>query len=109
VIRTPYDFDGLSAALSGQDAVICVIGPAGLSLQTTIIDAAEAVGVRRFVVDEFGRAPGQKGLADFEAISAPRKVVLRHAAQKASLNPGFSWSAVAIGHPFDWVSGNLVD
>lgn len=107
MIRTSYDIDGLSAALSGQDAVVCVVGPAGIPLQTTMMDAAEAAGVQRFVVDEFGRAPGQKGLPDFEAVGASRKAVLRYAAQKASLNSGFSWSAIAIGHPFDWVSKSL--
>jgi hypothetical protein len=109
VIRTSYDIEGLSAALSGQDAVVCVVGPAGIPLPTIMMDAAEAAGVQRFVVDEFGRAPGQKGLPDFEAVSASRKAVLSYAVQKASLNPAFTWSAVAIGHPFDWVSKSLAD
>jgi hypothetical protein len=99
--------DGLSTAMRGQDAVVCVVGPAGISLQTIMMDAAEAVGVQRFVLDEFGRVPGSKGLPEFEAVSASRKAVLNYAAQKALSNPGFSWSAVAIGHPFDWVSKRL--
>jgi hypothetical protein len=95
--------------MRGQDAVVCVVGPAGLSLQTTMMDAAVAAGVRRFVVDEFGRFPGHKGLPDLEAFGVARKVVLRYAAEKAALNSTFSWSAVAIGHPFDWVSKSLAD
>jgi hypothetical protein len=107
VIRTSYDLEGFSAAMRGQDAVVCVVGPAGVSLQPIMMDAAEAAGVQRFVVDEFGRVPGSKGLPEFEAVGAGRKAVLQYAAQKALSNPAFSWSAVAIGHPFEWVSNNL--
>jgi uncharacterized protein YbjT (DUF2867 family) len=101
--------DGLTAAMRGQDAVVCVVGPAGIPLQTLMIDAAEAAGVQRFVVDEFGRVPGYESLPEFETMGETRKGVLRYAAQKVLLNPGFSWSAVAIGHPFDWVSKSLND
>ena len=101
--------DGLSAAMRGQDAVVCVVGPAGVPLQTIMMDAAEAAGVQRFVVDEFGRVPGYKVLPELETVGASRRAILHYAAQKALLNPGFSWSAVAIGHPFDWVSKSLVD
>jgi hypothetical protein len=93
--------------MRGQDAVVCVVGPAGIPLQTIMMDAAEAAGVQRFVVDEFGRVPGYMSVSEFETIGASRTAILRYAAQKASLNPAFSWSAVAIGHPFDWVSKSL--
>jgi hypothetical protein len=95
--------------MRGQDAVVCVVGPAGVPLQTIMMDAAEAAGVQRFVVDEFGRFPGHKGLPELEAVSASRAAVLRYAVQKALSNPSFTWSAVAIGHPFEWVSKSLVD
>jgi hypothetical protein len=99
--------DGLTAAMRGQDAVVCVVGPAGISLQTVMMDAAEAAGVQRFVVDEFGRVPGYKTVPELETVGASRKAILRYAEQKTLLNPGFSWSAVAIGHPFDWVSKSI--
>jgi hypothetical protein len=99
--------EGFSSAMRGQDAVVCVVGPAAVSLQPIMMDAAEAAGVQRFVVDEFGRVPGSKGIPEFETVSASRQAVLHYAAQKTLKNPGFTWSAVAIGHPFDWVSESL--
>jgi hypothetical protein len=74
-----------------------------------MMDAAEAAGVQRFIVDEFGRVPGYKVLPELEAVGASRRAILQYAARKALLNPSFSWSAVAIGHPFDWVSTSLYD
>ncbi|KAF2669756.1 NAD(P)-binding protein [Microthyrium microscopicum] len=99
VIRTTYDLQGLTAALRNQDAVVNVVGPAGLPLQKTMIDAAEAAGVQRFVLDDFGRAPSQTGLPDLEPMGASRREILEYARQKASSNLAFTWSAVAIGIP----------
>ncbi|KAM4063035.1 NAD(P)H-binding domain-containing protein [Hirsutella rhossiliensis] len=46
--------DSLSAALAGQDAVVAALGAPGLGLQPTLVDAAVAAGVRRFLPSEFG-------------------------------------------------------
>jgi hypothetical protein len=52
-----YLLHELTTAFEGQDAAICVVGPGGIGLQITIVDAAEAAGVKRFIVDYFGWGP----------------------------------------------------
>lgn len=55
VIDVDFDsVDSLKAALIGQDAVVSTVGSAALASQTTIVDAAIAAGVQRFLPSEFG-------------------------------------------------------
>lgn len=55
VIEVDYDSVGnLTAALGGQDAVICTLGiGTDASVQNHLIDAAVAAKVKRFIPDEF--------------------------------------------------------
>ncbi|KAI1137158.1 hypothetical protein F5Y05DRAFT_419635, partial [Hypoxylon sp. FL0543] len=50
-------FEKLTAALSGQDAAVCAVGPTGISSQVSMVDATAAAGVRHFIVDDFGWGP----------------------------------------------------
>jgi len=59
--------------------------------------------VRRFVVDDFGYPPGFQRLPELDATGESRRVVLERAAAVAGRCPEFSWSAVAIAVPIDWV------
>lgn len=55
VADVDYDsVDSLAAALKGQDAVVSTVGFPGLLAQRTIVDAAVAAGVKRFIPSEFG-------------------------------------------------------
>jgi hypothetical protein len=56
-IKTDYTLDKLTEALAGQAAVVCVVGPAGMMHQVTLIDAAEVAGVKRFIIDHLGEVP----------------------------------------------------
>lgn len=67
------------------------------------MDAAEAATVRLFVLSDFGYGPNHQHLPEFEAIGKPRQDVLTYAKDKAGANPQFTWSAIAIGNPIDWV------
>lgn len=50
-----YDNRGsLRRALAGQDALVCALSRTCVTLQMALIDAAVAVGVKRFVPSEFG-------------------------------------------------------
>lgn len=104
IIRTDYNVPALKEALRGQDAAVSAVGIAGIPTQVEMIDAAEAVGIRRFIISDFGYGPHHRYLPEFEAVGKPRMAVLAHAEKKASANPAFTWSAVAIGIPIDWVS-----
>jgi hypothetical protein len=46
--------DSLASALQGQDAVVSTIGSLAIESQKILIDAAVAIGVKRFIPSEFG-------------------------------------------------------
>ncbi|KAH0562431.1 hypothetical protein GP486_002870 [Trichoglossum hirsutum] len=103
VVRTDYTVPALTAALRGHDAVVSAVGVAGITKQRDMMDAAEAAGIARFVLSDFGYGPNHRRLPEFEAIGKPRLEVLEYAKEKATANPAFTWSAIAIGNPIDWV------
>ena len=48
------DLESLKSAFQGQDAVVSVVGDAGIHSQKLMIDAAIAAGVKRFLPSNFG-------------------------------------------------------
>lgn len=103
--RPEYTLEGLTAAFTGQDAVVCVVGPAGIPLQPLFLDAAAAAGsVRRFVIDDFGWGRHVRVLPEIEAIYAQRLEGWQHAEVLAEKNPAFTWTGIATGNPIDRVS-----
>lgn len=68
-----------------------------------MIDAAAAAGVGRFVLDDFGYPPEFQRLPELVANGESRRKVLEYAKRIAEREEGFTWSAVAIGVPIDWV------
>jgi hypothetical protein len=81
-----------------------VVGPGGISLQKTFIDAAVAAGVSRFIIDDFGWGLTTKGFEEFGAIHAQRREGWDYAARKAEEVEGFTWTGLSTGNPIDWVS-----
>ncbi|GES60428.1 NAD(P)-binding protein [Aspergillus terreus] len=102
VIRTSYTVDDLTPALQGHDAVVCVVGPRGIGAQTTMVNAAEAAGVKRFIINDFGWGPDFKGMPEFNEIHAHRKAGWDHAAATAESNRSFTWTGITSGNPIDW-------
>jgi hypothetical protein len=93
----------LTPALKGQDAVVSAVAIPGIPQQKEMMDAAEAAGVRRFILSDFGYGPNHKRLPEIgEWIAKPRNDVLEYAKNKAAANGNFTWSAIAIGNPIDW-------
>jgi len=103
-LRVDYDLSSLTTAFAGQDAVVCVVGPGGISLQKTFVDAAVAAGVERFIIDDFGWGLTEKGFEEFSAIHAQRREGWDYAAKKAREVEGFTWTGLSTGNPIDWVS-----
>jgi hypothetical protein len=68
-----------------------------------MIDAAEAAGVKRFIVDDFGWGKNVRSFPEFADIHARRVVGWDHAKARAEANPGFTWTAISTGNPIDWV------
>lgn len=88
---------------------MCVVGPGGIALQKTFVDAAVAAGVKRFIIDDFGWGPTTKGFEEFGAIHASRCEGWDYAAGKAREVEGFTWTGLSTGNPIDWVSGSLTN
>lgn len=72
-----------------------------------MIDAAEAAGVKRFIISDFGWGPDTRGLPEFEPVRAQRRVGWDRAKEKARLNPKFTYCGIATGNPIDWVSWSV--
>ncbi|KAI4717607.1 NAD(P)-binding protein [Aureobasidium sp. EXF-10727] len=101
-IRIPYNLETLTQAFSNQDAVICVVGPGGIPLQKTFIDAAVAAKVHRFIIDDFGWGLTTKGFPEFEEIHKQRRQGWDYAAEKAREFSWFTWTGLSTGNPIDW-------
>ncbi|KAJ4122911.1 hypothetical protein NW768_009898 [Fusarium equiseti] len=102
VTRTEYTLESLTKVLTGQDAAVCAVGPAGIHLQGTMIDAAEAAGVKRFIVADFAWGPNFKSFPEFETVRAQRAVGFERAKIHAAANTSFTWTSIATGNPIDW-------
>lgn len=83
--------------------MVCAVGPAGIVHHNTFVDAAEAAGVKRFIIDDFGWGPDVRGLPEFEAIHQQRRSGWEYAKVKAESSPAFTWTGVSTGNPIDWV------
>jgi uncharacterized protein YbjT (DUF2867 family) len=81
----PVDYDSIDSpttALKGQDAVISTLGSLAISVQTRLIDAALASGVRRFIPSEFG-CDTRNALTRKLPIYADKITIQTYLAQKA--------------------------
>lgn len=85
-------------ALKGVDAVVSLVGVPGLEGQKTLLDAAIAAGVKRFVPSEFG--------SDNSDPKAKEVVILRPKQEffdyLASKQDSISYTAIYTGAFFDW-------
>ncbi|EDN11347.1 isoflavone reductase [Histoplasma capsulatum] len=106
VVRADFSsVNSLKDALRRQHAIISVVGIQGVSDQINVIDAAVAVGVRRFIPSEFGNHPESehKRLPEMRMTQPAKIAVMKHLAEKVVETAGrFSWTAIAVGNFFDW-------
>jgi hypothetical protein len=105
VIRTSYTVEDLTKALAGQDAVVCVVSPAAVTHQVAMLDAAEAAGVKRFILNDFGWGLRTRthGLPELRETVEKRHAIWDYAAKRAAANPAFTWTGITTGNPIDWV------
>ena len=105
VIRVDYHKpDELVKVFQGQDAVICAIGNTGHLGQKAMINAAEAAGVRRFILNDFGWDRDFRGIPEFDTILGGFRESSDYAKGKAAANPGFTYTGITISVCLDYVS-----
>ncbi|KAI8629978.1 NmrA-like family protein [Xylariaceae sp. FL1651] len=107
VIRADYaDVGALAAALAGQDAVVCAVGPGAIGSAAGMVDAAARAGVKRYIINDFGWGTNERSLPEFKAIGETRQVAWKRAMEYAERDEGkedgFSWTGITIGNPIDW-------
>ncbi|KAK7947009.1 NAD(P)-binding protein [Apiospora aurea] len=103
IIEADYsDVAKLTPALAGHDAVVSVLGPGAIAHEVPLVDAAEAAGVKRFVVNDFGWGQNPRSYPEMAEVGSRRHVAWDRAKEKAAGNPGFTWTGVTIGNPIDW-------
>lgn len=110
LIETDYSPESLATALTGQDAIVCAIGPLGTMIQPKLIDAAVAAKVKRFIPSDYGwdtpniaKNGMETQLPQLYMRLKPKATILEYLASKAVENPGFTWTAIGAGPLFDWV------
>ena len=67
-----------------------------------MIEAAEAAGVKRFIVDDFGWGPDFRNLPEFHAVHTHRRAGWELARAKSQANPNFTFTGITSGNPIDW-------
>lgn len=102
VVRVDYtSVADLTAALTGQDAVVSVLNSDTIETQLPLIEASLAAGVKRFIPSEFSANNGNPKAATLPAYKskiAVHEVVQRHARE----NPQFTYSVIRNGPFLDW-------
>ena len=99
-ISDDYPEAELLEPFQGQDAVISIIGTAGLALQRSFIDTAIKAGVKRFVPSEFGGdTENEKATAIIPQYFQPKLETVEYL--KTREEEGLTWTAFVTGPIFD--------
>ncbi|RDW72069.1 hypothetical protein BP5796_08103 [Coleophoma crateriformis] len=98
--KTDYSPASLERALQGQDAVVSTLTTTSAAMQTSIIDAAIAAGVQRFIPSEFGIDTATPGISDTVPALAAKVATARYLQSKEAT--GLEWTGLAAGELFDW-------
>ena len=100
----PTDFseDELTEALKGQDVLISALGVEGFDQQQKLVDAAVRAGVKRFLPSEFSSSSEDPVVLELLPLFEVKKNLIDYL--KSKEKDGLSWTGLATGLLFDWVS-----
>jgi uncharacterized protein YbjT (DUF2867 family) len=96
--------DALTEALKGQDAVVSTVGTAAASSQKTIIDAAVAARVKRFIPSEFGYNTREARGTKVGGLLKAKIETVDYLIELSKKHDWFTWTGLSTGTLFDWVS-----
>lgn len=102
VLQSDYSFRSLVDAFKGQDAVISTVSTLTVQQQLSIIDAAAAAKVKRFMPSEFGSDTSVDDDDSTAAFLRDKQAVVKYLRTKEI--GGLSWTALCPGAWVDWVS-----
>jgi uncharacterized protein YbjT (DUF2867 family) len=105
VIKASYTFDSLVTALTGQDAVVSLVGAGGVSIQKVFIDAAIKAGVKRFLSSEFGCDTSNPKVLEISPFLRGKREIVEYLQSRES---DIGWTALITGPFADVVSSILV-
>ncbi|GFP54408.1 hypothetical protein ACSS6W_002182 [Trichoderma asperelloides] len=94
--------EAVQHVLQGHDALVSAISPAALDDQKTIVDAAVAAKVQRFLPSEFGVDNRRTDEKDMGWMVVNKVKLNEYLDEVAAKNRWFSWTGVACGFFFDW-------
>ncbi|CAN9178072.1 unnamed protein product [Alternaria alternata] len=100
VLRANYNsIDSLKTALRGQDVVVSLVAGSALGDQKTLIDAAIAAGVKRFLPSEFGSNTTDARTRAIVPMYESKVETVNYLKSKES---EISWTSIVTGPFFDW-------
>lgn len=102
VLRVDYtSVSDLTAALTGQDAVVSVLTTSAMETQIPLIEAAVKAGVRRFLPSEFCANIGNPKAASLP-VYHPKLAIHEVIQQQARDHPHFTYTLIRNGPFLDW-------
>ncbi|KAK5216064.1 hypothetical protein LTR72_010940 [Exophiala xenobiotica] len=104
VVKKEYDDPSLHEVFEGQDAVVSFVSVTALLDQLKLIDIAVKAGVKRFIPSELGSNTLNPKAQELVLFYKQKRTVLNHLEAAAKQNPSFSWTGLATGPVFDWIS-----
>ena len=100
--KTDFSKSSLLSVFKEQDAVVSAVGASGFLDQKKIIDAAIEARVKRFIPSEFSSNTLSNAVQDLVPVFQGKKAVIDYL--KSRDTQGMSWTGIACGLLFDWVS-----
>jgi hypothetical protein len=104
ILRSDYTVTSLTSILSSShiDAVVSNLNGSALGApQMTLIDAAKAAGVKRFLPSEFGSDTTNPKVLEWVEFLKGKKQIVDHL--KTKEGDGFAWTSLIAGLFLDWV------
>jgi len=96
--------DALTEALKGQDAVVSTVSTAAADAQKTMIDAAVAAHVKRFIPSEFGYNLQEARGTKIGGLLKAKLEIADYLTELSQKHEWFTWTGLSTGTLFDWVS-----
>ncbi|KAK9368097.1 hypothetical protein V1509DRAFT_639990 [Lipomyces kononenkoae] len=94
----------LQSTLTGQDALVVALNaaPDSLELQSRLVDAAAAVGVKRVIPTDFGSDVTNPKVVEVVPLFQGKVDATKHIKDVVAKNPTTTWTAVINGPFYDW-------